>query len=75
MTRRLFAGLIAGLVLAGCYWANPDTAACDGDDDKVWIDHPDVADRVGFWCFDDGDGYPAVYPPVTTAPHYPTVTP
>lgn len=66
---RAFLILAAAATLAGCYRANPDTGVClVPTDDRVFVQSADP----GVWCFDDGDGYPTIYPPITTAPPYPT---
>ena len=68
------AGVASVLVLAGC-WPSTNTGDCvSRTDPAVFVDSVfvEIGNDSIVWCFDDGDGYPTVYPPITTAPPYPT---
>lgn len=72
--KRLIAIAVIGVLVAGCdvFPAKKDGTCVDQTKDRIFIDVGDPI-RDGLWCFDDGDGYPTVYAPATTAPAYPTV--
>lgn len=69
MRRILVAILGLGLLAAACYRADDNGGRCDPGDDSVYVESlRDIED--GLWCFDDGDGYPTLYPPIVG--EYPT---
>ncbi len=66
--------LVVALVLvfaAACYPVNAHGECETPLEDRIWIDDGDLG--PGYYCFDDGDGYPTIYPPRITPPTYPTV--
>ncbi len=60
------------VVLAGaCYPVNAHGECETPLEDRIWIDDGTLG--PGYYCFDDGDGYPTIYPSRTNDDVYPTV--
>lgn len=69
MKRIAAAVLTLGLLAGACYRADDNGGRCKPGHDSVYVEAlRDVKD--GLWCFDDGDGYPKMYPPIVG--DYPT---